>query len=35
VEAFRRSVAVGYRAATGLEPQIFTSLAGAGVGEVA
>ncbi len=35
VEAFRRSVADGYRAATGLEPQIFTSLAGAGVGEVA
>jgi galactokinase len=35
VEAFRRRVAEGYRAATGLEPQIFTSLAGAGVGEVA
>ena len=33
VEAFKRSVAAGYRAATGLEAQIFTSMAGAGVGE--
>ena len=33
VEAFRRSVAKGYQAATGIEPQIFTSTAGAGVGE--
>ena len=35
VEAFRQSVAEGYRAATGIEPQIFTSMPGAGVGEVA
>ena len=34
VEAFRQSVAKGYQAATGMEPQIFTSTAGAGVGEV-
>ena len=34
VDAFRQAVAEGYRAATGLEPQIFTSLPGAGVGEV-
>ncbi len=33
VEGFRQSVARGYAAATGLEPQIFTSTAGAGVGE--
>lgn len=35
VEAFRQKVADGYRAATGLDAQIFTSLPGAGVGEVA
>ncbi len=34
VEAFRHSVAKGYEAATGLKPQIFTSTAGAGVGEM-
>ena len=34
VEAFRASVAEGYEAATGITPQIFTSTAGAGVGEV-
>ena len=34
VDAFREKVAAGYRAATGIEPQIFTSTAGAGVGEV-
>lgn len=34
VEAFRHGVAEGYRAATGIEPQIFTSAPGAGVGEV-
>ncbi len=33
VEDFRRRVAKGYEAATGLKPQIFTSTAGAGVGE--
>ena len=33
VEAFRRSVAKGYQDATGIKPQIFTSTAGAGVGE--
>ena len=31
VEAFKESVAVGYRAATGLEPQIFTSPPAGGV----
>jgi galactokinase len=35
VEAFKRSVANGYRAATGIEPQIFTSPPAAGVGAVA
>ncbi len=35
VAAFKQSVATGYRAATGLEPQIFTSPPGAGVGAVA
>jgi galactokinase len=35
VDAFRQSVAKGYEAATGIAPQIFTSTAGAGVGEVA
>jgi galactokinase len=34
VEAFKVSVANGYRAATGLEPQIFSSPPGAGVGAV-
>ena len=34
VDAFRQRVADGYRAATGLEPQIFTSPPGAGVGPV-
>ena len=34
VEAFRDTVARGYEAATGIKPQIFTSTAGAGVGEV-
>ena len=33
VEAFRQKVAQGYEAATGIKPQIFTSTAGAGVGE--
>jgi galactokinase len=33
VEAFRQSVAKGYQDATGITPQIFTSTAGAGVGE--
>ncbi len=35
VAAFKQSVAVGYRAATGLEPQIFTSLPADGAGPVA
>ena len=35
VEAFKTSVANGYRAATGIEPQIFTSPPAAGVGAVA
>ena len=35
VESFRKQVADGYRAATGLDPQIFTSTPGAGVGEAA
>ncbi len=35
VEAFRQSVAKGYEATTGIAPQIFTSTAGAGVGEAA
>jgi galactokinase len=34
VDAFRHNVASRYRAATGLEPQIFTSPPGAGVGAV-
>ncbi len=34
VDEFRQNVGEGYRAATGIEPQIFTSTAGAGVGEV-
>lgn len=34
VDAFRRSVSEGYRAATGLEAQIFVCAAGAGVGPV-
>ncbi len=34
VETFRRQVAEGYRAATGLEAQIFTCSPGAGVGAV-
>jgi galactokinase len=34
VEAFRENVAEGYRAATGLEAQIFTCSPGAGVGPV-
>ena len=35
VETFKESVARSYRAATGLEPQIFTSPPAAGVGSVA
>ena len=35
VETFKEKVARGYRAATGLEPQIFTSRPAAGVGAVA
>ncbi len=35
VAVFREGVAKGYQAATGIKPQIFTSSAGAGVGEVA
>jgi galactokinase len=34
VEDFRRKVAEGYRAATGIEPQIFVGSPGAGVGPV-
>jgi len=34
VETFRKNVAEKYRAATGLEPQIFTSAPGAGVGAI-
>ena len=34
VEAFKTSVTNGYRAATGIEPQIFSSPPGAGVGTV-